>query len=182
MPSAEYLLYDLSRSPSQNRSARVGLEESVDVGTAIYPVGWMNESGDNIGAPEIQRHGLLSRFFWAQDSGAIVFADILTQSKPDIVLVTVDRKATATASVSPFPDTVLCENPDRTTVQPTSLRKVGFGPEQGKDRIVLVDFEASGCVPKTLQITQDRFRPAAVEPRIFQNPTRRAIKGGESAQ
>jgi hypothetical protein len=99
------------------------------VGTAIYPPGWKNEPRDNVGAPENQQHGMSPPFFWAPDSAAVVFADATTLGN-DIVLITVDEKATTAAFVYPFPKAVECDGAAAggKSVEPTGLRHVEFGP------------------------------------------------------
>lgn len=177
--SDEYLRYDLSRTPAQNRSPGVGLDWTEEVGTAIYPLGWKNELADNIGAPEDQQHHHLSTFFWAPDSRALVFADV-NQGKRSVVLITIDEKGATTASVSPFPDSMECDDPAAAAkgkkAQPTGLRHVEFAPQQGPDRLMFVDFEADGCAPKTQQLHTDSFQPAKTEPRVLEPPTRKTIK------
>ncbi len=72
--SEEYLLYDLTKSPAQNRPPGVDLSDYADVGSAIFPVGQKNLEGDNIDLlPPEQQHGIGSGFsgpgfFWAPDS------------------------------------------------------------------------------------------------------------------
>jgi hypothetical protein len=175
--SDEYLLYDLSESPTQNKPAGLAADDAFDVGTAIYPPGWKNEPFDNVGAPKSQRHGHLSPFFWAPDSRAIVFADEL--EKPYVVIIKVgDDKAATTAFVRPFDGSLECNDAGDMakgkTARPTGLRNVEFGPQQATDRVLLVDFEATGCTPKTVQLHADNFRPATVEARLIEKTIRKA--------
>ena len=102
--SDEYLLYDLLKSPAQNRPSEPFSMDRLDadVGTPIYPLGWKNESGDNIGAPENQRHSHISPLFWSPDSRAVVFADIFHENAPDLVLIAIDYKGATTASIYPY--------------------------------------------------------------------------------
>jgi hypothetical protein len=68
-PSDEYLLYDLTKSPAQNRPPGVALDDRDDVGAVIFPLGQKNLPLDNIGVPEDQQHQFSSEtFYWAPDS------------------------------------------------------------------------------------------------------------------
>jgi hypothetical protein len=173
LPSSdEYLLYDLSKTPEQNRQPGVGLDDNLDVGTAIYPPGWANQPGDNIGAPDNQRHGHVSDFYWSPESTTLAFADLL-QGKVSLVLVDVGDSGTTRASVYPV-----------NGIDPTSqcglgggvVSRIEFGPVQGADRLVFVDFH-TGCTPQRLELHRDAFQSAKIENRVTEKPTRKAIKG-----
>jgi hypothetical protein len=179
--SSEYLLYDLAKSPADNRAPGAGLAENTDMGAAIYPVGWKNESGDNIGAPENQQHGFIAPFFWASDSNAILFADGF-MGKRNFVLVTIDEDAHTTASVYPFPEAAECGDGSGRTLQPSGIRHVEFGPPEGSDRVMSIDVAGNGCTPKTLQIRADDFKPAKREGRVIPKPTRKTIKDRDQSQ
>jgi hypothetical protein len=177
--SDEYLLYDLSVSSARNRRSSRDRDDDIDVGTSIYPVGWKNEFGDNVGAPEAQQHWHESAFFWSPDSRSILFAD-RNQGKDVLVLISIDRNGTATASVSPFPGGLDCDDPRASakgrTAKPTGLRQVVFGPQTGGDRLLFVDFEGEVCLPKTQQIHSDEFKPAQLEIRPPNAPGRKSVK------
>jgi hypothetical protein len=181
-PSTEYLLYDLSRTPRQNRAPGVRLDENVDVGTSIYPPGWKNEPGDNVGAPQGQRHGMAPPFFWSPDSRDIVFEDVDGSGQRSIVLIRIgaDRARTA-ASVLPFADSIECGPgaSEGKIARPTGLRHVEFGPQQATDRVVLVDYEAGSCNPRTVQFRANDFKAARIEPRVVEKPTRKAKVDGQ---
>lgn len=177
-PSDEYLLYDLSRSPAQNRpSEPFSLDRlDTDVGTPIYPVGWKNEPGDNIGAPESQRHAHVSPFFWSPDSRAVVFADMIQEGRPDVVLVMIDDKGGTTASVYPYIPMV-CTGEEAIARGRQAQPLIVFGPPQGADLSVSIDFQSAGCKPVRLRLRRDDFRPAKGENRVIEKPTRKTIKG-----
>jgi len=98
--SQEYLLYDLSKSPAQNRAPGVALDDNGDVGAPIYPLGQKNLPGDNIGVPDHQLHSMVSDFYWSPDSKALVFADLLLD-KVSLVLVPFSGSVADGALVSP---------------------------------------------------------------------------------
>jgi hypothetical protein len=121
----EYLLYYLSKTPAENRRAGISLDEEVDVGTAIHPLGWKNEPGDNLGAPGNQAHGNLSQLFWSPGSDAILFLDQVLEES-DLVLIQVNSNGPAGALVHPVPETVECEAaaPGRDAPQPVGIQRI----------------------------------------------------------
>jgi hypothetical protein len=176
--SDEYLLYDLLKSPTQNRPSEPFSMDRLDtdVGTPIYPLGWKNEPGDNIGAPEDQRHSHISPFFWSPDSRAIVFADMLREDKPDLVLIAIDGKGATTASIYPY-SPLGCKGEEATARSKQAQPLVEFGPRQGTDLPILLKVQSAGCTPITLQLRLDSFKPATRENRVVEKPTRKTIKG-----
>lgn len=175
--SDEYLLYDLSKSPAQNRPTGVythrpgdwdiGLD--VDVGRAAYPAGWKNESGDNIGVPTEQRHGLTSPFFWSPDSGAIVFSDLGSHGS-SLVRISIEETGVTKASVYPLPVAKGC-NVDQAG-QYTFVRRIEFGPREASDQLLFADVETTGCSTRSLQLHSAEFRPAKAESRVATGPTK----------
>ncbi len=176
--SDEYLLYDLSKSPTQNRPSEPFSMDRLDtdVGIPVYPVGWKNEPGDNIGAPDDQRHGHMSPFFWAPDSRAIVFTDMVQEDKPDIVLITIDNMGATTASVYPY-DAMECKDENARATGKQAQPAVEFGPKQGADLPIVIKFQSAGCTPMTLKLNRDNFRAAKRENRVIERPTHKTIKG-----
>ncbi len=176
LPSSdEYLLYDLSKSFADNWPLGIDPGDDSAVGRAIYPVGWKNESGDNIGAPANQQHGAISPFFWAPDSRAILFADTLMDQR-NFVLVKIDDDARTTASVYPFPEAIECGDGSGRNLQPSGIRHVEFGPLEGSDRLMSIDVDGNGCTPRTLQIRADDFKPAKRVERVIPKPTHKIMK------
>lgn len=75
--SAEYLIYDLQKTPEQNRSREVQSADKVNAGLAIYPPGLKNRPADNLGVPASEVHWMSSDgFYWSEDSARIAFADL----------------------------------------------------------------------------------------------------------
>jgi len=70
-----YVLYDSFRSPIENRSNNVSVNDYTNVGLPVYPRG-VNRDGDNTGVPEQNQHHMMAqRFFWQSDSKRYAFAD-----------------------------------------------------------------------------------------------------------
>ena len=108
--SDEYILYDLSKGPSENHVPALSSQYPEGVGKAIYPLGWKNEFADNIGLPESQRHYMVSQFFWSPDSDAVAFGDRLLDEL-SIVVIKIEKNGTTTALVHPIGDPAWC-HPD----------------------------------------------------------------------
>lgn len=71
-----YLLYDVIKSPTENRSSGTPPTDHTNVGTQIFPSG-NNLSGDNIGINTLQQHHMAAQaFFWRYDSNQYVFLDL----------------------------------------------------------------------------------------------------------
>lgn len=95
--SAEYLVYDLTRGPEENRGSKVSLDNHIDVGQPIFPPGSANRPGDNLAVEEPQRHTLGSNgFFWSGDSEKIAFAD-RSNGKNSVVVVDISSGLKAPA-------------------------------------------------------------------------------------
>lgn len=73
------LVYDVAKSPQDNRPAGVKLSDDTDVGFGVYPPGATAESGNEELPPSQIVHNT-SDFFWAPDSSKLVFS--MTQDLP----------------------------------------------------------------------------------------------------
>jgi hypothetical protein len=145
LSSDEYLLYDLSKNPAQNRPTEpFSLDRlDTDVGTPIYPPGWKNEPSENIGVPDGQRHGHKSSFFWSPDSRAIVFTDIFQEGEPDVVLIAINEKGATAAFVHPY-NAMECKGEDASAMGQQAQPAVAFGPQQETDLLIFVKFQSPG--------------------------------------
>jgi hypothetical protein len=106
------MLYDMTKTPIQNRPAAAAVDDSVDVGLNVYP-GNGNKDGDNVHVPERLAHTFPGLDFWSPDSTELVFAD-QTQSSLKLVLVKVsgpNAGTVPTAFVMPLDHTSVCAAP-----------------------------------------------------------------------
>lgn len=172
--SEEYLLYDLTKTPAEQRPPGMPRNDDTDVGTPIFPLGATNSLADNIGLAPNQQHRFGSkRFYWAPNSRAILFGDRV-QGKFSIVLVRLDDKGNATTLVHPVPLTEVCA---RETIAGgpvlLSIDQPVTWANEGTDRSmrVTVSTSESACAPKTLELHVEDFRPA--EPEIHVSPKRK---------
>ena len=177
--SEEYLLYDLTKSPTQNRLPDVPLTDHDNVGIAIFPLGQKNLNGDHIGVPDSQKHSFKTNaFLWAPDSRAIVFADIL-QGKLSIVLVTLDENGNTKGLVRPVSLSEVCgptaQNGDLPLLDDAAS---AVESDQGGDRLIHLVFITGmvpDCDPKKLDLRLGDFQQAATEVPVLRKPTHKAI-------
>jgi hypothetical protein len=171
--SEEYLLYDLSKSPTQNRPLGIAADNPLSVGRVIFPPGQDNGSADNIGVAEDQRHSSISdSLYWASDSRAVAFGDRV-QGVPSIVLVKLDGHGNTTALVHHVSLSEVCPGVALDGV-PLMVQHADVGPEQSGDRTVRIELFSSDstCVPRALELHSNEFQPAKAEVH-----TRRKRKG-----
>jgi hypothetical protein len=77
-PDDHYMLYDVSKGPSENRPYGTYSSDEMNVGLTMYPAGLGNSDGDNVGVPQTRAHHIAGEFFWSPDSQQLVFADQTT--------------------------------------------------------------------------------------------------------
>jgi hypothetical protein len=193
--SDEYLMYDLTKSPAQNRPGADLTDpwsKAVDVGTVIFPPGLKNIPGDNLGVPEEQQHRGTSRFYWAADSRAILFVD-RTKSASDIaahsgllsvseiVLVTLDQDGVPSAFRHRMTTADLCgrDMPD-VDRGAWAMDRAEIGPDQGGSRSIVIDIhpEDPGCPPHLLLLYTADFQPVAPEVHVRKVPDHGMKKEG----
>jgi hypothetical protein len=176
--SDEYLLYDLTKTPAQNRPPGIALDDHWDVGRAIFPLGQKNLAGDNIGVPENQQHSCRSEsFLWAPDSRAVAFADSV-QGKLSIVLVGVDENGNTTASVRTISIAEVCGPATHEGSLPSlDITASELEVEQSGDRSIHLGF-LTGMVPncelKKVDLHLEDFQPAKTEVHVLEKPKRKA--------
>lgn len=68
-----YMLYDLTKSASENRPKGVSARDWMTVGTTIYPVGIGNKPLDNYGRED--HATAVTKFFWSPYNNTVLFAD-----------------------------------------------------------------------------------------------------------
>lgn len=165
--SSEYMIYDLTSTPTENRPPGVG--GPIDVGRVIFPPGHENFFGSNIDLPEGLRHLGGGSLYWAPDSRAILFED-RTPSDAGIVLVTIDEKGTPSAFRHRLTTSEICgrDAPAGSSYR-WKLDRVDIGPKTAGSRAILVDLSAIGgdrCTPHVLQLRMEDFKTAKVEENV----------------
>jgi hypothetical protein len=146
----------------------------MDVGKAIFPVGQKNLDGDHIGVPENQQHGMGSEsFYWAPDSKAVIFGDLL-QGKLSVVLVSLDADGNTTATVHSISLSDVCGTATNGG-DLNHFESAEVGSDQGGDRLIRVRFNNPTCTPKTLEFRMSDFQLAKAEVHVLEKPKRKAI-------
>jgi len=163
--SNQRMIYDLTRTPTQNRPDEEP-NDTIDVGRVIFPPGHQNFPGSNTQLPENSRHLGGNRLYWSSDSRAIVFEDRVADGSW-IVLITLDEKGTPTPSRHPLTRAEICGR-DIPNGGPHSWRldRAEIGPEFAGDRAIQIDLSSSGdnrCAPHVLQLHREDFQPAKTE-------------------
>jgi hypothetical protein len=181
--TSEELIYDLSKSPAQNRPDG-DLTNTADVGAVLFPPGQQNVLGDNINVPRDQVHSLQSSFYWASDSRAILFEDKLEGQPYRIILITLDEKGTPTALEHGITAADLCgaSLPDVRTLLPR-LDRAEIGPDRNGARAMVLDLSSDDarCPARILQLSSNDFKPTKTETHIKPEPTHGAIVNGQEA-
>jgi len=72
------MLYEVARSPAENRPAGIEPGNDIDVGFALYPAGAGNWKMDNQNVPQDLAHMSASDYFW-RDSSHFLFADTVSE-------------------------------------------------------------------------------------------------------
>jgi hypothetical protein len=179
--SAEYLIYDLSKSAAQNRPDG-DVSNEADVGAVIFPPGQKNVGGDNIGVPHEQLHLFHSQFSWAADSRAILFADAIWDEPAKIILVTLDDKGAPTAVEHEISITDLCGGTISLPVLPMwRMERAEVGADHDGTRSVVLDLTSDNvhCPSRILQLSTSDFKPTKTEIHVRPVPTHGAIVNGQ---
>ena len=179
--STEIMLYDLSKTPAQNRpkddDSWNKIDPEIDVGTPIFPPGHENFALSNIfRSGDHQIVHTVGTLYWSPDSRAIVFKDVVAND-PGIALVTLDQNGAASVFRHALTEADICgSGPGGGLGAATKsvsaavgsanrmwqLDRADFGPSGA----IVLDVSSSsgaGCGPHVLQLRQDDFQPATPE-------------------
>lgn len=179
----ELMLYDLHKTPVQNRAEIKEGAGSEDPGRLIFPPGHENFPGGNIDLPGDQVHFLWRVVYWAPDSRAMLLED----HGPDghaIVLITLDDNGVPAQLRHRMTLAEICGG-DIKNIDPNSSWTLGrgdIGPESSGGRSVVAGIVPAGddrCVQHDLHLRSEDFRPAKVERHARPEYTRGAIVDGK---
>jgi hypothetical protein len=160
----EYLLYDLNKTAGQNRPQGIGTDDRYDVGSPVFPLGLKNLLIDNLGVDESQTHRPSSGFYWAQDSGAFLFGDILNDSF-SLVVITVGSDGSTSAYEHTVHESEVCKgDPALSKGYLPSIAHAEIGPDES-DRLLNVDFQTipGVCDGKSLEFHMKGLDRPAME-------------------
>ncbi len=163
-PSAEYLLYDLQRTPEQNRPGGGSMDDNEDVGRTIFPKGLKNEPFDHLSPPESRLHRDAGGFFWTQDSHLLLFGDTL-QHHFSIIAVTITETGQTEAKIHGVEFNDVC--PSTALPDEAAVAIAGADAEltNSGDRLISVNFAQTPgvCEPKPVQVNLSEFQEPPTE-------------------
>jgi hypothetical protein len=110
----EYLAYDSTLTPAQNRAISVVLNDLTNVGIPLYPVGSLNVSGDVEGQP-VQHRMTSDGFFWSPDSRSVAFTDATPGNGLNMAVIADFSTSPPRVSAALVPEStsiVQCDNKD----------------------------------------------------------------------
>jgi hypothetical protein len=179
--SNQYMIYDLTKTPTQNRPDDEP-KHTIDVGVVIFPPGHQNYPGSNTQLPKDQQHLGGTKLYWSSDSRAILFED-RTASDRGIVLITLDEKGSPTPSRHTLTEAEICgRNIQNGSLHTWRLERAEIGPDRTGSRAILVDLGSSGdnrCTPHVVQLHREDFQPSKTEVNGKPTYTRGAIVEGQ---
>jgi hypothetical protein len=172
--SDEYLLYDLTKSATENELSGA---DNGDEGRVMYPV--VPGGGipvNRLGLPDSQFHRFEAGFYWAPDSKSLVFADKLLLQW-SIVLVRIGVKDEITAYVRPITVPEVCPPPSAGIEPYIVLSHVDLLPAADGSLNVVAQFGPAGkaCGSTTLVFASSEFRLAEIERHAPPLPRKRAV-------
>ena len=106
-PTDKYMLYEISKSPGENRQSEVPLLDWVSVGKTIFPPREGHIPGDNLNQDDAVQHFSASGFFWAPDSKECVFLD-RTASGYQLIKVVIQERGGLSLATGEVPALSLC--------------------------------------------------------------------------
>jgi len=158
-------LYDLNKTAGQNRPLGIGTDDRYDVGFPVFPLGLKNLLIDNLGVEENQAHRPSSGFYWARDSGAALFGDVLNGSF-SLVVITVGSDGSTAAYEHTVRESEVCKgDPALFKGYLPSIAHAEIGPDENGDRLLNVDFQSipGVCEAKSLEFHVNGFDRPAME-------------------
>jgi hypothetical protein len=167
--SEEYLIYDLAQDWAHNREPGVARSDMDLVGRLSYPVVAANWPYYSDHPPPSETHSFRSdSFYWAADSGAVVFADSVQEHLSLVLLSSNDDKFRA--YTYPLTDSEAC--PGGAVTWPPTLASAEVSlPLNGRRQIHAAFRVGNSPCRETLTLQSDDFRPP--NPEIHVSPDRR---------
>jgi hypothetical protein len=164
--SEEYLLYDLTAGPNENRIPNPETGQAEDRGRVIYPAVPNGVPFNNLGLPPEQIHHLRSTgFFWARDSKSVVFADEIG-GEMSIVWVSLNPDDNPIARVHPVRFDNICGKPEAnqsTAILTLSNATVIEGPNGSQELHARFTSDKAMCEPGFVVLAPGAFARAESE-------------------
>jgi hypothetical protein len=165
--SEEYLVYDLGKDSSSNRIAHPESGMVEDRGRVMYPAVPDAIPFNNLGLPKDQIHHFrAATFFWAPDSGSVVFADE-NRARLSLVWVIIKSDSSPTPFVYTPTANEVCASvtAEDTSPLPVTLSSAEIRSRLDASPVLVGDMTSatSACVPKQFTLAFAAFQPAATE-------------------
>lgn len=177
--SDELLIYDLTKTPAQNRPG--GANGSTDPGRLIFPPGENGVPYENIGVPTDQMHSIGRRIYWAADSRALLFTDRVAGRPDRITLVTLDDRDRSAAFQRQVTIRDMCGLAVPSADLDWRMDQAEVGPEQSGNRSIVIDLGHRAdrrCPPHALQLYKNDFQPLKPELHVTEKPSHGMIREG----
>jgi hypothetical protein len=177
--SEQYFIYDMQKSPAENRIAYADEPSLGDaVGTLIYPVEANNKPYEHVNLQDSEIHSFSSHgFYWSMDSKAVAFADS-TRDGLSLVLVSI-RDNVFRTYVHLLSVNDVCSPPIKSQRIPyLLLSSAQLTPSSNGTYDVHAELSAGGSMPgcqaKPIDLAEKDFEPAKLQ-RHPQPPPRPAL-------
>lgn len=126
----KYMLYNLGKTPSENRNPITSLSEWISVGRTVFPPGTDNLPGDNTNQQEFDTHACASELFWSPDSRRIAFLERESIGY-ELVQASLESDGRVSTSELPVSTSAICNSANGTDLDSSQchllMRSVGFG-------------------------------------------------------
>ncbi len=169
--SEEYLIYDLSKTPTQNRPPSIEVTDWEDVGRAIFPLGRANTFMDAMDSPADRTHVTGSKSFaWSSDSRLVVFGDRL-QGRFAVVAMVMSNDGLTKAYEHPITISEVCGSGPVSNDFRVFMSRATIAQSPQGDYSIQAGFEPvpGGCVPKPVELRWPGDFAAAIVEKPFEH-------------
>lgn len=159
----EYLLYDLTKDPAENRTPGPEPSRPIREGRQIYPV--TNKSHIPLAADDDlePRHEFMSdSFFWSSDSKFLAFADWSAQTGTTSIVVANIGEKELTSYLRPVVESEVCGDGRARPASREMVHHIEFASTRGALPDVWVHPKAYAC-NKPMLLRGTDFKPAEIE-------------------
>ena len=147
-----YLVYDFQKSPAENRTMGVSMNDIQNVGQPIYPRESKNQTGDNTDRPDSEIHMLESgALFWAPEQDRLVFADRF-QGRLSLIMASFSKSGSAEVKERELKKSDVCLSTD-TEQCSFAVTSVQFSNE-GRLKLKLRPYDARFPVKGEIELSE----------------------------
>ncbi len=178
--SDELLIYDLTKTPAQNRPGG-NSNSPTDVGRLLFPPGQSDIPFDNIGVPREQMHFIGRRLYWAADGRALLFKDQVEGRADAVVLATLDNQAKWAVFEHRVSVGEMCGGDVPDADLNWRIDRAEVGADRLGGRLITVDLGHRSdrrCLPHLVQLYKNDFQPVKPEVHVAKEPSHGMIREG----